>query len=87
MPKKATRLTGHGLAHEGWAYTSRGPRRGSGTRAPVENAAGPGMALCECGTFSPMLPNRARRKAWHADHKDDIRAGGTGVVWENGYQP
>jgi hypothetical protein len=39
------------------------------------------MALCECGTYSPLIKNRTQRKRWHKDHKDDIRQGGAGVVW------
>lgn len=68
------RLSGHGLAYEGNAYTSPG--------VWSRELAGPGMGLCECGTYSPVIKNRARRKAWHRDHKADIAAGGTGIVWE-----
>jgi hypothetical protein len=69
-----SRLSGHGLRHEGAAFI------GAGIRS--RDFAGPGMALCECGRYSPVIKNRAQRKQWHKDHKDDIRAGGNGVVWE-----
>jgi hypothetical protein len=69
-----SRLAGHGLRYEGNAY--EGPQRLS------SNLSGPGMALCECGQYSPVIKNRAQRQAWHRDHKDDIRQGGNGVVWE-----
>jgi hypothetical protein len=68
-----SRLSGHGLRHEGAAYSE--------PRVRSNDQSGPGMALCECGTYSPVIKNRARRKQWHADHKDDIRAGGDGIVW------
>jgi hypothetical protein len=72
----ANRLAGHGLVAEGAAFASVGVRSYWGSD--------PGMALCECGTYSPRIKNRAQRKQWHRDHKDDIRAGGDGVVWADG---
>lgn len=69
-----SRLSGHGLRYEGAAYSM--------PRALARDASGPGMALCECGTYSPLIKNRSQRQQWHKDHKDDIRNGGTGVVWE-----
>lgn len=69
-----SRLSGHGLRHEGAAFLA--------PKLRARDQAGPGMALCECGTYSPIIKNRAQRKQWHKDHKDDIRSGGTGVVWE-----
>lgn len=63
-----SRLTGHGLRHEGWAYI------GTNIRATSEGAAGPGMAKCECGAMSEMLRSRSARKRWHAQHKDELRA-------------
>jgi hypothetical protein len=70
-----SRLAGHGLRYEGAAFSMPGQR--------ARNESGPGMALCECGTYSPQIKNRAQRKQWHKDHKDDIRQGGTGKVWEH----
>jgi hypothetical protein len=60
--KKNTRLAGHGLRAEGSAWT--------GSQIRARNGSGPGMAKCECGEMSGMLPNRAARKRWHAEHKD-----------------
>lgn len=72
--RMSTRLVGHGLRYEGSAFEREGLR--------ARDFSGPGMALCECGTYSPLIKNRAQRQQWHKDHKDDIRAGGDGVVWE-----
>lgn len=61
----STRLPGHGLVAEGAAFVR------AGVRAYRSND--PGMALCECGTYSPPLPNRSQRQRWHRQHKDEIR--------------
>jgi hypothetical protein len=66
------RLAGHGLRHEGKTRDVFG--------SWASNAAGPGR--CSCGMWSPNLPNTAKRKQWHRDHKADLRAGGDGRVWE-----
>lgn len=71
--KKGARLPGHALPNEG-----RLSRFGGG------EINGPGTVRCICGERSPLLPNTAQRKQWHRDHKDDIRAGGTGKVWGGG---
>lgn len=68
-----SRQVGHGLRYEGAAFI------GTAIRAQWE--AGPGMALCECNTYSPVIKNRAQRKQWHRDHKADIASGGDGNVW------
>ena len=68
------RLEGHGLQGEGAAFSAPGVR--------VWHGNGPGMALCECGAYSPVIKSRAQRKQWHRDHKDDIRHGGDGIVWQ-----
>lgn len=39
---------------------------------------------CQCGMVTPVPLSMHRRRLWHNDHKDDIRAGGTGKVWEGG---
>jgi hypothetical protein len=67
------RLAGHGLKYEG--------RVGMGGRL-LPNPNGYGRGGCSCGMDSPLLKNTSRRKAWHRDHKADIRSGGTGRVWE-----
>lgn len=70
---KTNRLAGHELRNEGRVYIS-----GEGYRSRVD-----GRGRCSCGVKSSrLLPNAAQRKQWHRDHKDDIRQGGTGVVWE-----
>lgn len=70
----STRLAGHGLRREGAAYLGRG----EGTL--MHWASGPGLGKCECGALSEVLPNRARRKAWHRAHKDEIRHGQPNLV-------
>ena len=71
-----SRLVGHGLRHEGAAFV------GTVSLIRSDDFSGPGIALCECGARSPWIKNRAQRQRWHRDHKDDIRQGGTGVVWQ-----
>lgn len=70
----ARRLTGHGLRSEGapferregrWSHVHRGIVRSSGT----------GRALCECGATSGVLDSGNARKAWHREHKAEVRAG------------
>lgn len=73
-----TRLVGHGLRYEGAAFQ----RYANGVDNLMREQSGPGYAKCECGALSPWLSNRSQRKTWHKDHKDDLRQGGTGVVWE-----
>lgn len=53
------------MRQEGAAWVMRG--------VPARYASGPGMGLCECGEYSPLLPNRAARKRWHREHKDQVR--------------
>ena len=69
-----TRLAGHGLRYEG--------RVGMGGMI-LPNPNGYGRASCSCGMDSPLLRSTARRKAWHRDHKTDIRSGGDGRVWQD----
>jgi hypothetical protein len=70
MTPKNNILPGHSLPNEGRIVD--GPYLSSGI----------GVSVCTCGTPSPLLPNAAQRKVWHRDHKDDVRAGGDGIVWE-----
>lgn len=61
------RIAGHALRYEGWAFLA--PKQ----RADDVNATGPGMALCECGTYSPILRNKRQRQLWHRDvHKPAV---------------
>lgn len=71
----STRLAGHGLRAEGAAF-----KRGGRLFRRLFDPNGPGAALCECMTLSDVLPNRARRKAWHRAHKDEIRYGQPNLV-------
>lgn len=66
---KANRLAGHELPTEGRIYDEHG------------NHLTDGSAVCSCGTPSPVLPSNTKRQLWHKAHKDDIRSGGSGVVW------
>lgn len=71
----SARLAGHGLRAEGAAFKMEGR---SARRLFDPN--GPGSALCECYTLSEAFPDRARRKAWHRAHKDEIRYGQPNIV-------
>jgi hypothetical protein len=66
----STRLVGHGLRAEGAAFFLFAP--GKVQRRLIGN--GPGRGLCECGDVSDELPNRAARKRWHREHKEQIKA-------------
>lgn len=59
------RLAGHGLIREGWPFISR--------NIEALYRTGPGMAKCECGTLSEVLPSTNARKDWHRKHKQEIR--------------
>jgi hypothetical protein len=69
----STRLAGHGLRNEGMAFTVTG-------NAMPGFPSGPGCAKCECGALSEHVANRARRKAWHRAHKDEIRHGRPNLI-------
>ena len=69
MSKKGkTLLKGHGLLYEGEAFTPEGTK-------PYWNLS-EGCGKCSCGALSPVLPSKNQRKAWHRQHKDEIRAQG-----------
>jgi hypothetical protein len=70
--KKTNRLAGHELPNEGRLDMS----------GPTRNINGPGRTSCSCGEKSPKLLNTSQRKQWHRDHKDGIRRGGDGKVWQ-----
>jgi hypothetical protein len=72
VARKSNRVAGHSLRHEG--------RVGADPYRPTN---GEGKCRCECGAWSPTLPSTAKRQQWHRDHKDDIRAGGSGAVWQD----
>lgn len=59
--KRSTRLAGHTLPNEGRVYDPYGYR--------LSEAA----ARCSCGEESPVLPNDAQRRKWHANHKQALR--------------
>ena len=61
------RVVGHGLYGEGWPWI--------GTKIQALYRSGPGMAKCECGQMSDLLPSTAARKRWHAQHKQDVTHG------------
>lgn len=62
------RLAGHRLDNDGAAYW------GQGRWSPHPN--GVGVGRCECGRLSPVLGDRAARKEWHQQHRDEQRASG-----------
>lgn len=59
-------VAGHALKHEGAPYevVDDRPRRLFSTRV--------GMALCSCGTLSPVLQSGGQRKRWHREHKAKV---------------
>jgi hypothetical protein len=59
-----SRLAGHGLIQEGWPFI--------GTHLQARYRSGPGMAKCECGSMSDVLPSASARKRWHRQHKEDL---------------
>jgi hypothetical protein len=65
--KGKTLLAGHTLILEGEGYKII-----AGYPARTRNN-GDGCAKCSCGQFSPTLPNRAARKRWHKEHKEEVR--------------
>jgi hypothetical protein len=60
------RLAGHGLIREGWPFI--------GTNIEARHRTGPGMAKCECGAMSDVLPSTNARKRWHRGHKAEVDA-------------
>lgn len=60
-------VSGHALSFEGAAFDD--DRR----RVLWNTTAGEGHAICTCGEMSPVFPSAAKRKAWHRDHKDEVR--------------
>ena len=65
---RRTNLKGHALRAEGKAHMP-----GDET-SWIRVKASFGRGLCECGVLSPVEWTDAARKAWHAGHKDEIRA-------------
>jgi hypothetical protein len=58
----AVRIKGHGLHPE------------FGRRKVGETIDSRGIAICQCGMFSPTLPNQAARREWHRQHLLEILA-------------
>jgi len=69
MSKTSTRLAGHELHYEGAPHDWKG--------RPINSVwggtAGTGRAKCTCGELSPELTSGTKRKAWHREHKYEIR--------------
>lgn len=63
--KGKTLVKGHSLLFEGAAF------------GRSWNQSGAGMAKCTCGLMSPELPNRAARKRWHKQHKEEVKTAQT----------
>lgn len=64
-----SRLAGHELQSEGAPYDSNGKL----TNILYGGTSGVGRGKCSCGALSPDLDSGNQRKAWHRDHKDQIR--------------
>ena len=65
---KPNRLPGHTLPTEGRIVDEHG------------NRLAVGSATCSCGMPSPVLDSDTKRRRWFMAHKDNLRAGGNGVV-------
>lgn len=65
----ATRVPGHELFYEGAAHDADGKR----ILVIWGGTGGTGRGKCSCGALSPELTSGTQRKAWHRDHKDQIR--------------
>lgn len=63
------RIAGHALLREGLPYDDQGryPLSSQGEKQQQ------GRAKCSCGALSPNLPSGAQRKAWHREHKAEVR--------------
>lgn len=64
-------LPGHKLAHGGAAYTPEGDLANPDPYWIGTNGQGHGK--CECGAISPDSGGRKYRRAWHVEHKNEIR--------------
>lgn len=69
----SNRLSGHTLRNEGAAQMRRTIHIDTIVYMPTWTRRG--FAVCSCGEESPVLPSNGRRKQWHRDHKEAIRAG------------
>lgn len=56
-----TRISGHGLLHEGRVHSSGYWVGGA-----------PGIGECSCGKKSEELPTAAARRRWHKAHKAEV---------------
>lgn len=65
----SARLSGHELVNEGAPHDSKGRRFG----IYGYSTAGEGRGKCSCGKLSPVLNSGNQRKAWHREHKEEIR--------------
>ena len=68
----STRLAGHELLNEGAPYTKHG--RNSYPARTGYGTGGKGHGKCSCGALSGWLESGSKRKQWHREHKDAIRA-------------
>lgn len=68
-----TLVRGHGLLKEGHGYVQRGCEVPACVSGNAKNW-NEGHASCACGAYSPHLFSTYARKAWHRQHKAEIRA-------------
>ena len=70
MSKLSGHLSGHELYSEGAPFDALG--------RPVNvwqgGTGGIGRGKCSCGEMSDVLNSGNKRKQWHREHKDTIRA-------------
>jgi len=64
------RLRGHGLQREGAPHDVLGNLVVKGGYVA---RGGDGRALCSCGSVSGVLPSSYARRAWHRQHKEEVR--------------
>ena len=65
----SARVKGHGLARRDERFIEIG-----NTIMRLQACAPAGRAKCECGELSPVLWSAAERKAWHREHKANVRS-------------
>lgn len=64
-------VPGHSLVREGAPHRDDGRPN---NEAYSHGTGGTGCGKCTCGALSPVLNSGTKRKAWHRQHKADVRA-------------
>lgn len=69
------RVKGHRMHPGAFAYALKA---NTANRKPAPRH--PGVAVCECGAWSPELPSQIDRADWHRRHLVDVIAGKTQLL-------